>query len=122
MFSAIDLYQLEKKVGKEAANRLTNSLRGAVRYTTKPKVGLAMKSSASAKYKNNRLQRLVIQAPHYIFKQHYGFEGTKSNGVQMRLKQTFVIDIALTTSNVLESLADDIGNIRMEEVTTKINF
>lgn len=40
----------------------------------------------------------------------------------MRLKATDVIAKAIDSSNVLEILADEISEIRLSEVTARINF
>ena len=122
MLSAVDLYTLEKKLGATAAKKLTVGIKAAINNSTTPITGLGLKSKATAKYKNNRLQRLVIEAPHYIFKQHYGFEGVKKNGVTMRLQPTRAINVALNYSNVLPELVDEIGKLRSEEVISKLNF
>lgn len=121
--SATQLYDLEKKAGNRAARTLSGALRSAVAQTTNPVSFTAQKTTgAGARYKDNRLSRIAMRAPHYIFKQHYGFEGRKKNGVNMRLAPTNVINIALDKANVLESLADELADFRAEEVFTKINF
>lgn len=123
MIGAVDLYQLEKQLAARTTASLRNSARSAIQQTTSSRTGEAMKQAGSrAVFKEDRLQRITIRAPHYIFKQQYGFEGVKSNGVNMRLKATSVITQALTASNILEKLADEISEIRLSEVTAKINF
>lgn len=121
--SAIDLYNLERKAGANAAKLLRAGLRYAIANTIhQTSDGESRKATSRAVYKDDRLQRITIKAPRYIFMQHHGFEGTKKNGVNMRLKQTDVINIALDKSNVLEHLADDIANIRIDQFALKINF
>ena len=121
--SAIERFNLEKKAANQAARAIVVGLRSAVAQTTDPISGFAAKSTgASAKYKDQRLSRIAMRAPHYIFKQHYGFEGTKKNGVNMRLRGTDVINIGLQKANALETLADALTDIRAEEVFTKFNF
>lgn len=125
MIGAVDLYQLEKQLATRTTASLRNSTRSAIQQTTNSETstGEAIKQAGSrAVFKENRLQRITIRAPHYIFKQQYGFEGVKSNGVNMRLKSTSVITQALNASNILEKLADEISEIRLSEVTAKINF
>lgn len=121
MASAVDIYMLEKKIGKEAADKLRDAFKQAIRDTINAK-GPSLDATVTAKYKSERLDRLTFSAPHYIFKQHYGFEGTKKNGVNMRLAATNVLNIALAKSGVLDSLADNISNLRAEQVVTGINF
>ena len=139
-FSAVDLYMLQR-LEKEAAARATKSIKAGLKYaiaetTSRPKVvkiggkvyryqntGEAQKTAGSrAVFKDERLQRVTIRAPHYIFKQHYGFEGTKKDGVNMRMKPTGVIDLALQKANVLETLATEIGNIRADQVIANMSF
>lgn len=123
MIGAVDLYQLEKNLAGKTTLALRNAIRLAIGQTTTSRTGEAQKQAGSrAVFKDNRLQRVTIRAPHYIFKQQYGFEGVKSNGVNMRLNATSVINKALDESNIMETLADEISEIRLTEVTSKINF
>jgi len=123
MSSAIDLYNLEKAVAKEATSSLRKAFQTAINRTTTRRTGEAAKSANSrAVFKSDRLQRVTLKAPHYIFKQHYGFEGTKSNGVNMRLRATDVLTIAVEKSGVLNTLADKIADIRGSQIITAINF
>jgi hypothetical protein len=121
--SFFDLLALEKQVANKAKKQLASALKFAIDRTTYKKTGEATKSAGSrAVFKDNRLQRITLKAPHYIFKQNYGFEGTKKNGINMRLKSTGVLNIAIERSNVLETLANEISEIRLSQVTSKINF
>ena len=121
--SAIDLYNLEKGLANRSTKAIRTGIRNAILATTKNKSGLALNTAGSrAVFKDQRLQRITIKSQDYIFKQNYGFEGQKKNGIMMRLKATSVIARALETSNVLETLADEIAEIRLSEVTAKINF
>lgn len=123
MASAIDLYNLEKAVAKEATGSLKKAFQTAINRTTNRRTGEASKSASSrAVFKHERLQRVTLKAPHYIFKQHYGFEGTKSNGVNMRLRATDVLTIAVEKSGVLNTLADKIADIRGSQIIAAINF
>ncbi|WP_417365576.1 hypothetical protein [Flavobacterium beibuense] len=121
MASAVDLYLLEKSIGNNAAKQLRNAFRKAIRSTVNVK-GESKKATVNARYKAKRLDRLTFSAPHYIFKLNYGFEGTKKNGVNMRLKATNVLNIALEDSGILEALANDISELRAEEIITALNF
>lgn len=121
--SAVDLYMLEKKAGSNATRDIKKGLRYGIARTTHKQSGIALETAGSrAVFKDNRLQRVTIRAPHYIFKQHYGFEGTKKNGINMRLRPTDVINYSLDQTNVLETLANEIGNIRASQVESAINF
>jgi len=119
--SAVDLYQLEKQLGAQAATSLRSAFKQAIQSTVKS-TGDSRKATVTAKYKQERLDRLTFSAPHYIYKQNYGFEGTKKNGVKMRLKATDVLSKAINNSGVLEKLADGITDIRAEQVFLAINF
>lgn len=123
MASAIDLYNLEKQLAKKGTTALKVALKNAINSTVEIKTFAALNTANSrAVYKDQRLQRITIQAPHYVFKQNYGFEGSKSNGINMRLNQTDVLSKALDSSNILNTLADGIAEIRLSQVTTLINF
>lgn len=121
MASAVDLYLLEKQIGKDAAGKLRKAFKSELRKAVNVK-GESKKATVSAKYKDQRLDRLSFSAPDYIFMQHNGFEGTKKNGVTMRLQPTDVLNKALQVSGVMDSLADDLSNLRAEDVITAINF
>jgi hypothetical protein len=124
--SAVDLYflqQEEKKAGKEASVSLKNALKSAINKNLHLQTYNAVRTANSIpKYKDNRLQRLTMQAPDYVFKNNYGFEGKKSNGVNMRLKSTDLINQALDESKVLDSLVDKIATLRGDRVALAISF
>jgi hypothetical protein len=123
MSSAIDRYNQEKKLAGVTTRALSSGLRNAIDRTTNRKTGTAVNEAGSrAVFKDQRLQRVTLRAPHYIFKQHYGFEGNKKNAIMMRLRPTDVLTKAIEQANVLETLADGIAEIRMDEVTARINF
>jgi hypothetical protein len=123
MPGVIDTYQLEKNLANKTTRVLRTAVRSAISKTTESRSGNALQQAGSrAVFKENRLQRFTLRAPQYIFKQQYGFEGVKSNGVNMRLNATSVINKALKDANILESVADEISEIRLTEVTSKINF
>lgn len=135
--SAADRYLAEKKLAGQSVTALRSAIRYAIDRTTSDariitvngnsylyrNTGEALKQAGSrAVFKDQRLQRLTLRAPHYIFKQHYGFEGTKKNGVNMRLRATGVLNVAMERAKVLETIADGISEIRLDEVTARINF
>ena len=123
MAGELDKRTLEKTLASTVTRTLTTNLRASVRSTTDSQTGTAERTTGSqAKFKNGWLQRIAIKAPHYIFKQNYGFEGVKSNSVNMRLKQTSSIEKALEESNVLDILADGISEIRLDRVAALIQF
>jgi hypothetical protein len=134
MTGKVDLYELERKFGKEAANKLSAAFMRGIRQTanvsetgtrlTKDKKPImpSRESTVKDNYKKERLDRITFIAPSHIFKQHFGFEGSKKNGVRMRLEETDVLNIALDNSGVMEELADNLTDLRAEEVVTAINF
>lgn len=116
------MFAAEKRIGKTAAKKLTSEMRTVIRLSTEKRTGDAELTDVRAKYKNERLQRLVIQAPHYVFKLHYGFEGTKKNGVYQMYKPYLFFNLALNRSKVLDTLADEISALRMEKVISQFKF
>lgn len=119
----INLTELEKKEGQKAARALTRGLRNVLARLTVRKTGQLLKlSKANAKMKFDALDNITITSPHYAFKQHHGFEGIKSNGVKMRLKPLSTFNLLLDNNQAIERLADAIGNLRAEEVTSKISW
>ena len=123
MAGIMDIYMLERELASKTTSTVKRDLKSAISATSHAKTGEALKKASSRSvFKHDRLQRIAIKAPYYIFMQNYGFEGSKSNGVNMRLKETSVIAKALDTSNILNTLADGISEIRLSQVSTLINF
>ena len=105
------------------AIRKPNQTQLAIRSKTQKGSGLASKSTVKPFYKNNLLERITIFTPYYIYPiLHVGFEGTKANGINARLKaRDFIID-AVERGKAVEDLADIIGNQRAEVIINRINF
>lgn len=123
MAGSIDIAQQEKEIASKAVNKLRGAVRSEIGNTSTERTGDALKiANAGSRFKFGRLQRIVIKAPYYTFMQNYGFEGTKSNGVNQRLKATDVFLKALESSNVLETLADEISELRIDQVTALIQL
>jgi hypothetical protein len=123
MASTVDLYALEQAAGRKAAAAIRYQFKIGVKRTTKnPSANTLSATGSRAVFKDKRLQRVTMRAPHYIFKQHYGFEGVKSNGINMRLKNTSVLTYSLQNSRALETLVDTIADIRASQVIARINF
>ena len=117
--------QLEKQAGRKAALGLRKSIKSEIRnlFETTQGNSKMLRSTVGSKMKGGELQRLVIKMPHYGFKQHFGFDGVKKNGVKLRLlSNTNFLNDAIQANNALETLATEIGNIRGDEVVSKINF
>lgn len=123
MAGQLDLFMLEKQVGTQFSNKIKRNLLSSIRSKTEKGEGLALKSTVKPLYKNGLLDRITIFTPYYIYPiLHIGFEGTKSNGVNARIKaKQFMID-ALENGKVVEDLADVIGNQRAEVIVNRINF
>ncbi|RSC96068.1 hypothetical protein [Tenacibaculum singaporense] len=123
--TSVNFSELEKKAGRKAALQLRKSLKNLIQRgfeTTKGNSAI-LKSTVLSKMDGPELQRLVIKMPHYGFKHHFGFDGVRSNGVKLRLhRHEGFLTRAVSENNVLENLATEIGNIRADEVATKINF
>ncbi len=116
---------LEQKAGRKAARKLKTALKNLVQkgFETTQGNSEILKSTVLAKMDGSELQRLAIKMPHYAFKHHFGFDGVRSNGLKLRLyKQQGFLNKTITEANVLEQLADEIAEIRGEQVTNVINF
>lgn len=123
MTGTIDILAREKEITAQVVKKLRGSVREQISKTSDSKSGQALRlGGAGSRFKHNRLQRITMSAPHYIFKQHYGFEGKKSNGVNQRLKGTSVFEKALESANVLEDLANNISELRIDQVAALIQF
>lgn len=118
-----DLTAEERKAGQKAARTLKRHLKTLLATSTTRQTGDALSmAKVTTRMKFDMLDHLAIESPHYIFKQHYGFEGIKSNGVRMRLPQYDHFNKLLDGNRAIEKLADEIGAIRAEQITSKINF
>lgn len=116
---------IEKQAGQKAAAVLRKSIKTQIRSIFETTQGNSelLKSTALAKMDGPELQRIAIQMPHYGFKQHFGFIGVKNNNVKMRLlSATNFLNDAIHANNALETLATEIGEIRGDEIISKINF
>lgn len=123
MAGVIDALKQEREITSKVVKKLRSAMRDQVSKTTKTKSGHAAKvSGAGSRFKNSRLQRLTLSAPSYIFMQHYGFEGKKSNGVNQRLRSTDILFKAIESANIMESLANEISEIRLDQVSAIIKI
>lgn len=123
MTSTIDLAQKERDITSQAVKKLRAAVRAEVSHNSQSKTGQALRmSGASSRFKKGRLQRIIMSGAYYTLMQHYGFEGQKSNGVNQRLRATDVFAKAVSSSNILEKLADDISELRIEQVAALIQF
>ena len=118
-----DIVQLEKKAGQKAARTLSRRLKQVLSTATTKQTGAMLKTvGASAVMKFDSLDHIAVRASSATFKQHYGFEGIKKNGVAMNMKPYDHFGNLFNGTNVLEKLIDEIGALRAEEITSKISF
>jgi hypothetical protein len=149
----------ERKAGRRAAATLRNDFRNLIRNSFKSRSGKLEKSTVTARYKEARLDRLVISQPSYSFQSHFGSTKSGTQGVTTRKgadvkgfnrhvngKTVQVssynraggkvkafnknrnynaynhIARALQSTKALETLATDLGNNRITQITSQINF
>jgi hypothetical protein len=123
MAGRIDFIQKEKEIALKAVKKLRGAVRQQIANSSTSRTGNELRlGNAGSRFKDGRLQRLTIKAPYYTFMRNYGFEGKKSNGINMRLKATEAIAKALESSSILDSLADEISEIRLDQVAALIQF
>jgi hypothetical protein len=68
----VDIEAEERKAGKIAAAALKASLINQIKRTFHRRTGTMEKSTVLPRYKDARLDRLVLQMPRYSFQQHFG--------------------------------------------------
>jgi len=67
-----DFEALERKAGNTARTALKASLINQIQRTFHRRTGGLLKSTVLARYKEGRLDRLVLNSPKYSFTQHFG--------------------------------------------------
>lgn len=112
----------EKKAGQAAARKLRSGLKSKATSVFDRLSGKLAKSTATARMKRGRLQRIAIVSPYYGFIQNYGFEKKKSNGVFQRLEATGWIANSIEESKSIENLASEISEIRGGEVVAQFKI
>lgn len=116
-----NLTQLEKKAGQNAARTLRRDLRKVLKASITSQTGeMVKKVGASVRMRYDALDAIVLRATKATFIQHYGFEGIKKNRVRMNLKSYGHFDHLFDRTNALERLADEVAELRGEEVDTNI--
>jgi hypothetical protein len=86
--ATIDIEAQERKAGTIARIALKASLISQIRTTFKRRTGTLEKSTVLARYKQARLDRLVINSPKYSFTQHYGSVKTGTQKASTRKAST----------------------------------
>ncbi len=130
MPSAVDAYLAankskisEEAIGKQFANRIKSNLLSSIRSKTNSKSGIALKSTVKPIFKFDLLDKITIFTPYYIYPVlNYGFEGTKKNGVNMRLKGKNFIEDTFENGKVVQDLADLIGSQRANSIILRTAF
>ena len=107
----------ERDIANNAKIKLKGDLLSKVGSQLKERTGESKRSTdVRARFSGEELAKLVIRAPKHLFIQNYGFEGTKKNGVYMRLQAKRTIDQAIEDSQVIDYLADNISEVRADKV------
>lgn len=130
MPSAVDAYLAantteisEEAIGKQFANRIKSNLLASIRNKVNSKSGLALKSIVKPVFNSGQLDKITIFTPYYIYPVlNYGFEGTKKNGVNMRLKGKNFLDDTFENGKVVQDLADLIGSQRANSIILRTAF
>lgn len=119
-----DLTALELQSGRKHARKMRRDFKSAVLSAITPSEfsQFVKKTRFSARMKFDALDRISISTPHYIFKQHYGFEGIKSNGVRMRMRSFNHFGNFFDRTTALDELATEISELRGEAVTAEASI
>jgi glutamate racemase len=67
-----DFIGKEHESGRKASALLTSSIRSKTKSLFKKRSGKMDLSRFSPRYRDGRLDRIVLSAPHYSFKEHFG--------------------------------------------------
>ncbi|WP_353158471.1 hypothetical protein [Myroides odoratus] len=107
----------ERQIANTAKSKLQNDLLAKIGRQLQERTGDASnKTNVKARFSQNQLKRIVIDAPKYVFIQNYGFEGNKRNTVHMRLKAKRTIDDAIKDTDIMNYLADHISELRADDI------
>lgn len=107
----------EQQIGQIAKSRLYQHTTAFIHSRLTKRSGAALNElEVIPRFNKQQLVRLSIKAPKYVFIQNYGFEGVKSNGVNMSLQATNVLVEAIHHSKVVDFLADSLSEIRADEI------
>jgi len=67
-----DFQRKEKSAGRKATASLGTALRSEIGSTFNRQTGSMEESRFSSKFRDGRLDRIVLTSPHYSFKSHFG--------------------------------------------------
>lgn len=96
-----DFQSQEKRLGSAAAKALTASFKNQIQKTFDRRTGALDETNVTARYKDGRLDRLVINSPKYSFTTHFGSEKKGDTGETNR-KGTDVISFSRHLKNSVE--------------------
>lgn len=119
-----DFQELEKKLGRRMAQKFRRSIKSAIKNTqANVYSGESNKSTATPKFKYGFLERIEFKTPYYVYPiQHVGFEGKKNQSINRRLQPTNVMNKAVKNGQLVEELADEISELRGEQLLTRITL
>ncbi|KAA5532821.1 hypothetical protein [Paenimyroides baculatum] len=109
----------EREIAQQAVNKLQNAVNHNITRMFDPSGkagGMRLNTTVKPRFNKGQMVRLSVVGPKHLYVQNYGFEGVKKNGINMRLEQTDVVNNAIESSNVVEFLAQAIGEARADEV------
>lgn len=112
---------------REIAQQATKKLQTAVNHNitrlfdpTGNADGMRLNTKVKPRFNKGQLVRISVVGPKHLYVQNYGFEGVKKNGINMRLQGTDVVNSAIESSNVVEFIAQSLGEARADEVIVKM--
>lgn len=142
--SQADLTKRERQIGRKYARKLQSNLRGRSGSHFRTHTGKINDIKVYARNRKKRLKYLLIQAPNYAFVHNYGTNKNKkirkeqvqgfvrkrkSRGYQnvrpfsrfrsKNIKATHFIDNGIS-DNIISGLADEIAEVRADEIMIKI--
>lgn len=111
----------EQQIAQIAKSRLYQHTAALIHSRLTKRSGAALNElEVIPRFNKQQLVRLSVKAPKHVFIQNYGFEGVKSDGVNMSLRATGIVDDALKISRVVDYLADELTELRAEQITALI--
>ena len=126
----IDVEALEKKAGQKAARTLQRNWKTILGTATVKETGKLLQrrsgimldnSNVRIKMKYGELDSLDINTTSVAMIWNYGFERVKTNGDIMKRKPLSTVETLFNKSeNAIRKLAEEIAEIRAEDIATKI--
>lgn len=113
----------EREIAQQAKNKLQNAVTHSISRLFEPSGnsgGMRLNTTVQPRFNKGQLVRLSVVGPKHLYIQNYGFEGVKSNGINMRLEETNVVNSAIKSSGVVDFLAQALGEARADEIVIKM--